>query len=96
MTHTTISSLPSNESFYKANQYQELDGSRLEIRLLKLFIDNENEKIVCELLTKCFLAGGHLRYKAISYCAGDPSEITAIIVDGREFNSFTSLKRGLK
>src|SRR5947207_11625802 len=87
---------PVNEAFYVANQYLKLDDSRQEIRLLKLFSGNENEQIVCELLSNCFLTEDHLQYRAISYCAGDSTETTVILVNGREFNAFASLERALK
>ncbi len=92
--HRDIFPTPSNEEFHGRRIYEALDPSRQEIRLIRLHLDNNNGPVQCDLLPAVSLSLAKGRYTAISYCAGDPTNTTPILVNGVTFNVFANV--GLK
>jgi hypothetical protein len=87
---------PDNSSFYSTKPYSELDPIQQEIRLIKLLPDNGGGLIECTLLQKAPLLDREGQYTALSYCAGDPRNTDAILLNGTRFNVFANLSHALR
>ena len=83
---------PSNDEFHGRRIYEALDPSRQEIRLIRLHLDDDNGSVQCDLLPAVSLSLVKGRYTAISYCAGDPTNTTPILVNGVPFNVFANVR----
>ena len=81
--------------------YRQLDFSKYETRLLKLYPTSSGQStkpIVCELLHDVFLIEkSPLRpsYRALSYCWGDPLDTVSIVVDRKVVQVTKNLKAAL-
>ena len=81
-------------------QYQPLDFSKYETRLLKLLAartdsDESTSQIECELLHGVSLLKPP-QYRALSYCWGDPCITAPILVDGRSVQVTVNLEAALR
>ncbi|KAK3685357.1 heterokaryon incompatibility protein-domain-containing protein, partial [Podospora appendiculata] len=82
---------PSNDLFLQHDFYANLDANQQHIRLIKLCLDNIDGPIECQLLPPVHLTIASGNYTAISYCAGDPTRTSPILVNGVRFNVFANL-----
>ncbi|KAF3037154.1 hypothetical protein E8E11_005557 [Didymella keratinophila] len=90
-----IFSTPENNEFYAAYNYEQLDPSKREIRLLRILPDRGDGTVRCDLLIKAPLDSATNTYSALSYCAGDPKRTRCIVVNGRKFRAFANLAHAL-
>jgi hypothetical protein len=51
--------------------------------------------LACEILDKVALSRVDGAYCALSYCAGEPTDTSLILVDGLPFNAFSNLERAI-
>ncbi|KAK0627834.1 heterokaryon incompatibility protein-domain-containing protein, partial [Immersiella caudata] len=86
---------PENESFYQQFHYDRLDPTRRDIRIIRLLPALRDGLIQCKLLPARPLSQLKNRFRALSYCAGDPSNPTPIFVSGLRFNVFKNLNQAL-
>ncbi|KAF4453666.1 Heterokaryon incompatibility protein 6, OR allele [Fusarium austroafricanum] len=86
---------PENSDFLSKVHYQDLNPTEREIRLLEILPDSGSGFIECELLPSVKLADVHKQYLALSYCAGNPHNTKAIIVNGTSCNVFANLHHAL-
>ncbi|KAK3328055.1 heterokaryon incompatibility protein-domain-containing protein [Cercophora scortea] len=82
---------PSNDLFLQHGIYASLDATQQHIRLIRLSLDDHDGLIECHLLHPVPLAQARGNYTAISYCAGDPTKTSPILVNGVRFNVFANL-----
>jgi hypothetical protein len=87
---------PQNVSFYASKPYAPLNQTAREIRLIRILPGNDDDSLECELLSAQRLADVQSRYRALSYCAGDPKRTAPLTVSGRHFNAFASLGAALR
>lgn len=93
---------PQNTQFYSKFKYAHLDPKTPSIRLLRIppppsfDIANQTHPIHCELLDNISLSDIEGKYTTLSYCAGDPKNTEAILVNGVEFNAFANLGHALR
>ncbi|KAF4343650.1 heterokaryon incompatibility 6 OR allele [Fusarium beomiforme] len=86
---------PENSDFLSKVHYEDLNNTEREIRLLKILPDSGSGFVECELLPSVKLANVRKRYLALSYCAGDPRNTNAILVNGAKCNVFANLHHAL-
>ncbi|KAK5658195.1 hypothetical protein OQA88_2168 [Cercophora sp. LCS_1] len=78
---------PENNEFFQQFQYDNLgDPSEQHIRLIKPSVDKKDGLMQCKLLPAAPLSILKGKYRAISYCAGDPTRTKPILLSGRKFN----------
>ena len=83
-------------------RYQQLDFSKYETRLLKLYptsSGSSTKPVSCELIHGVSLIERpphRPQYRALSYCWGDPSVTVPIIIDGRLVRVTENLRTALK
>ena len=82
---------PANVVFYQSRQYNALDTTRREIRLVRLHPSDEDQPIQCDLVDNVVLEDFKDEYQAISYGAGGPDTTAVVIVNGIRFNAFTGV-----
>ena len=82
---------PHNASFHASQPYSSLQKGVKEIRLIRILSDNDEDLLRCELLPAQNIEDIKYRYLALSYCAGDPTQTAAMVVNGLRFNTFASL-----
>ena len=89
---------PNNHTFYSTIQYNNLDPTKQEIRLLELLPVEDDETIQIRIVTGFVLSSEDTRpyYCAISYHAGNHADTTLIKVNGVDFNAFSNLARALR
>jgi hypothetical protein len=91
---------PNNSEFYSKFRYKDLDPAKRNIRLLRMkppnSEDDESGTIRCDLVDDISLLAMSGKYTTISYCAGDPTQTEAIIVNGFCFNAFANLGHALR
>ncbi|KAL6904391.1 heterokaryon incompatibility domain-containing protein [Trichoderma evansii] len=88
---------PENAAFYNGNHYKLLDQTKKEIRLLQIDRTNQSTTNLSFKLHQSISlddSSKHL-FIAISYRAGDPSQIVPIFIDGVQFNAFKPLTEAL-
>jgi hypothetical protein len=78
---------PENSAFYSANVYQPLDPEAGDFRVLEILPGSNDDVVQCRLI-KSFQG---IEYEALSYRAGDPTDVKEILVDGHPFNAFATL-----
>lgn len=78
---------PENAGFYQKYDYTPLTPGTLEIRLLKINAFGQHRH---SLVSKVPISHAP-RYTALSYCAGDPNDVSKVWVDGLQFNAFRTL-----
>lgn len=86
---------PQNDVFYATHRYDDLNPSNREVRLLKILPDGGTGLIECELLRAEPLSIVQGTYSALSYRAGDPAITRSIIINGFNFQAFSSLAHAL-
>jgi hypothetical protein len=54
--------------------------------------------IACDLVENCLLSRAEGRFYALSYCAGSPTDVAPILIDGIPFNAFfpSGTRHGLR
>ncbi|KAK0727599.1 heterokaryon incompatibility protein-domain-containing protein, partial [Lasiosphaeria miniovina] len=83
---------PNNDAFLEHGVYQALDPAQQEIRLIRLYVDDDDDApIRCDLLPPVPLASVQGKYTAVSYCAGDPGTTKTVLVNGIPFTVFANL-----
>jgi hypothetical protein len=87
---------PENSNFHSKKPYTELRTERKDIRLLHIHLDEDSCPIQCDLLQSIPLEEIKGQYAALSYCAGNPANVTAICVNGTNCNVFANLAHALK
>lgn len=90
-----IFATPENSAFYANFQYDRLHAHSRDIRIIKLLPTLRQGSIQCELLPAKPVAQLKNRFRALSYCAGDPSKTAPIFLSGLPFNVFENLNRAL-
>ncbi|KAE9368042.1 hypothetical protein N431DRAFT_486989 [Stipitochalara longipes BDJ] len=78
---------PENSSFYARNIYRPLDPEKDNFRFLEILPGSKDDIVKCNLIQ----SSQDLKYKALSYRAGDPKHPKEILVNGHPFNVFASL-----
>lgn len=86
---------PSNDTFYHAFAYDEIDASKHDLRLLRVLLDHGGGLVECELQSKKPLNAITGKYSALSYCAGDPTKIQLVLINGIRFRVFANLAHAL-
>ncbi|KAF4461164.1 hypothetical protein FALBO_12043 [Fusarium albosuccineum] len=92
---------PENSKFYSEFTYQDLIPESNSIRLLRIKPPTswdvaKTEPIECNLLDNILLDSVKGKYTTLSYCAGSPTDIERVIIDGFCFNAFANLGHALR
>ncbi|KAJ3513186.1 hypothetical protein NM208_g15221 [Fusarium decemcellulare] len=92
---------PENRKFYSEFTYQDLKPESNSIRLLRIKPPTswdvvKSEPIECELLDDLPLVSVKGKYTTLSYCAGSPTDIEQVVINGFCFNAFANLGHALR
>ncbi|KAI1123816.1 heterokaryon incompatibility protein-domain-containing protein [Nemania abortiva] len=82
------------ETFQGASPHRPLDGNGKEIRIVKLLPNTFSAPVECELEHIILKPGAD--YEAVSYCWGDASITTPILLNGKSYPVTLNLFAGLK